>query len=188
VQALFSTHPGLTHALVRSVEIETFHEAVSLACRAPVETDAAQYSTPFVVSAVLVHGRLTAAELAGAGLNDARVLELSRTMSLVESAEFSARFPAERWARVRLTLNDGTVLDSGAHTPRGDPDTPLSDQAISAKFRANSEPAVGEATAKRIEQTIQSADSPLSAFLDVVLTPTRLDAAAVTQRRDSPGS
>jgi 2-methylcitrate dehydratase PrpD len=139
VQALFSTHPGLTHALVRSVEIETFHEAVSLACRAPVETDAAQYSTPFVVSAMLVHGRLTPAELAGAGLNDARVLELSRTMSLVESAEFSARFPAERWARVRLTLNDGTVLDSGAHTTRGDPDTPLSDQAISAKFRANSE-------------------------------------------------
>ncbi len=144
VLALRCKHPGLTHTDVRAVEVQSFHEAVSLGCRVPVETDAAQYSLPFVVAATLVHGRLTPAEITGAGLRDAAVLGLSRTMSLVETGEFNARFPGERWARVRLTLHDGSVLDSGPHTTRGDPDTPLSDDALSAKFRMNAEAALGD--------------------------------------------
>ncbi len=78
ILALRRTHPGITHTDVRSVEVESFHEAVSLGCRVPVETDAAQYSLPFVVAATLVHGRLTPAEITGAGLHDPAVLGLSR--------------------------------------------------------------------------------------------------------------
>ena len=165
------THPALAHSDVRAIEVESFHEAVSLGCRAPVETDAAQYSLPFVVAATLVHGRLTPAELMGAGLHDPAVLALSRDMSLVETDEFNARFPAERWARVRITLRDGSVLDSGPHTTRGDPDTPLSDDAISAKFRMNAEAALSESDALKIEAQIMTPTSVanLSAFLDLVL-------------------
>jgi len=139
--------------------------------RVPVETDAAQYSLPFVVAATLVHGRLTPAEITGAGLRDAAVLALSRDMSLVETGEFNARFPAERWARVRITLRDGSVLDSGPHTTRGDPETPLSDDALSEKFRMNAETALGESAALKIEAQIMTPTSVanLSAFLDLVL-------------------
>ena len=92
-------------------------------------------------------------------------------MSLVETGEFSARFPGERWARVLLTLYDGTLLDSGPHTTRGDPDTPLSDDALSAKFRLNAEAALGEVAARQIEEQICTARSGdnLSDFLDRVL-------------------
>jgi 2-methylcitrate dehydratase PrpD len=171
ILALRRAHPGLSHNDVGNVEIESFHEAVSLGCRAPAETDAAQYSLPFVVAATLVHGRLTPAEITGAGLGDRDVLRLSRTMSLVETDEFNARFPGERWARVRLTLNDGSRLDSGPHTTLGDPDTPLSDEAVSDKFRMNAAPALGERAARQIEDRIRSSRSGgnLSALLDVVL-------------------
>lgn len=174
ILALRCTHPGLTHVDVRAVEVQSFHEAVSLGCRAPVETDAAQYSLPFVVAATLVHGRLTPAEITDAGLHDAAVLGLSRTMSLVETGEFNARFPAERWARVLVTLHDGTVLDSGPHTTRGDPDTPLSDDALSAKFRINAEAALGDAAARQVEQQILTpSGAKLSELLDLVLTKRR---------------
>jgi 2-methylcitrate dehydratase PrpD len=172
ILALRSKHPALTHTDVRAIEVQSFHEAVSLGCRVPVETDAAQYSLPFVVAATLVHGRLTPAEITGTGLRDPVVLHLSRDMSLVDTGEFNARFPAERWARVRLTLRDGTVLDSGPHTTRGDPDTPLSDDALSAKFRMNVETALGERRSASDRGAIMTPASgaKLSEFLDLVLT------------------
>ncbi len=176
VLALRCKHPGLAHTDVRAVEVQSFHEAVSLGCRVPVETDAAQYSLPFVVAATLVHGRrLTPAEITGAGLHDADVLNLSRTMSLVETGEFNARFPGERWARVLLTLQDGTSLDSGPHTTRGDPDTPLSEDALSAKFQISAAAALGESAAREIEQWImtRATGAKLSEFLHLILTQRR---------------
>ena len=176
VLSLRRAHPGITHTDVSTVEVQSFHEAVSLGCRVPTETDAAQYSLPFVVAAMLVHGRLTPTEIAGPGLHDATVLRLSRTMSLVETAEFNATFPGERWARVRVTLHDGTLLDSGPHTTVGDPDTPLSTQALSAKFRVNAEAALSERAARQIEEQIWTSRSGnnLSELLDLVLTQSRL--------------
>ena len=54
----------------------------------------------------------------------------------------------------------------------GDPETPLSDETLSAKFRANSEVAIGEATARRIEESVHAGGGvALSEFLDLVLTP-----------------
>jgi len=172
VMALRSRHPGMTYADVAGVEVETFHEAVSLSCREPAETDAAQYSLPFVVAAAIVHGRLTVAEIAGQGLHDQAVLRLSRAVTLVERGEFNARFPAERWSNVRMMLRDGTILDSGPHTTRGDPETPLSMEALSGKFRTNALVALDERTAQRLADLILDprSESGLSTLLDLVLT------------------
>jgi 2-methylcitrate dehydratase PrpD len=170
--SLRSRHPGMTHADVAAVEVETFHEAVSLSCREPAETDAAQYSLPFVVAAALVHGRLTVAEIAGKGLGDEAVLRLSRTVKLVERGEFNARFPAERWGIVRLTLRDGSILDSGPHTTRGDPATPLSLETLAAKFRTNASAALEERDVQQIAEQILDTRprGELPALLDRVLT------------------
>ena len=169
--ALRSRHPGMTHTDVSGVEVETFHEAVSLSCREPRETDAAQYSLPFVVAAALVHGRLTVAEIAGKGLDDEAVLGLSRTVKLVERGEFNARFPAERWGNVRLTMRDGTILESGPHTTRGDPETPLSAEALSEKFRTNASTSLDGRVVEEIAEQILDGRSrgDLTALLDRVL-------------------
>lgn len=154
VLSLRAAHPGLDPAALRAVEVRSFREAVSLGCRAPADTDAAQYSLPFAVAATLVHGRLTAAEIDGDALRDPAVLALSRAMRLVESPAFNARFPAERWAEVAVTLADGTVLESGPATTQGDPERPLDDAALLAKFRAGSAGAWDAATAAAIEAAV----------------------------------
>jgi 2-methylcitrate dehydratase PrpD len=175
VEAILSLrrrYPQMTHTDVTAVEVETFHEAASLSCREPAETDAAQYSLPFVVAATLVHGRLTVAEIAGKGLDDEAVLRLSRIAKPVERDDFNARFPAERWASVRLTLRDGTTLDSGPHTTRGDPATPLALESLIAKFRSNASAALEESTAQQIVERILDtrSRSELPTLLDLVLT------------------
>jgi len=145
VLELKKKYPYLHERDVQHVEVKGFREAVSLGCREPKGSDEAQYSLPFVVATVLVHGKVEIEEVSGSGLIDERVLFHSNNMQLTEDREFSSLFPSERWSRVLVTLKNGEVLDSGPVTTKGDPTTSLSDEFISDKFFNNVNPVLGPA-------------------------------------------
>jgi 2-methylcitrate dehydratase PrpD len=77
-------------------------------------------------------------------------------MTVREDAEFSCRFPAERWARVRITLADGRTLASEPARARGNPENPLADDDLRRKYLAYAEPVLGVARAARIEQAVNA--------------------------------
>ncbi len=166
-------------AAIDTVTVESFDHAVRLAARHPATTEEAQYSLPFPLAALLVHGRLGAAEIAGAGLSDSAVRRLAERTELVEDPALTARFPAERWARVRLRLADGRELVSDPATARGDPDSPLGDAEIADKFRTLAMPILGAEAVARIESAVaglpEGGDDDL---LDLVLTRPETSAAA----------
>ncbi len=140
---------------VRRVRIGTFAEAARLDARAPLDTEAAQYSLPFPVAAALVHGEVGVAQISGAGLRDARTLELARGMDVHEVDEYVAAFPAMRWSEVTLELVDGRELASGRTAARGDPEAPLDDVALGAKFDALAVPVLGEPRAAALRETLE---------------------------------
>ncbi|CAA9540126.1 MAG: MmgE/PrpD [uncultured Thermomicrobiales bacterium] len=122
-------------AAIERIAVTTFHQATRLAARRPVTTEEAQYSLPFPVAAALVHGRLGLAQLDGAGLADPRVLRLADRVELIDDPAHSARFPAERLARVRIETATGAVHDSGDVPAPWDAATPPSDAELTEKFR-----------------------------------------------------
>jgi 2-methylcitrate dehydratase PrpD len=67
-------------------------------------------------------------------LHDPDIAELCRRIELVERPDFTARFPRERIAAVTIRLRDGQTLRSDDTAARGDPEQPLSDGEIAAKF------------------------------------------------------
>ncbi|HXX84795.1 MAG TPA: MmgE/PrpD family protein [Casimicrobiaceae bacterium] len=143
---------------VASIAIESFDEAVALGsrCAMPRTTEEAQYSLAFPVAAALVFGRVGVDEVAGAGLGDSRVGRLVQVTGAVEDAEFSQRFPAQRWARVRITLADGRTLVSNPEQARGNPENPLSDDELRGKYRKLATPVLGGARAERIEHAVDA--------------------------------
>jgi 2-methylcitrate dehydratase PrpD len=159
-----------------AIGIESFREAIDLGsqCNMPATTDEAQYSLPFPVAAALIFGRVGAAEIGAAGLGDPRVARLLATFSLREDAEFSHRFPRERWARVRINLADGRELVSEPAQARGSPESPLGDEELLAKYRALAMPVLGATRAARIETLIASIAmdaGALAELLDELLAP-----------------
>jgi 2-methylcitrate dehydratase PrpD len=130
---LMSEH-ALAASDIESVEVETFHEAVRLGAQLPATTEAAQYAIGFPLAAYIVRGRLGADEIGADGLADPAIADMLRRVRLVESPEFSRRFPAERLARLRIVLKSGRIAASGAVTARGDQVGPLSDAAMLSKF------------------------------------------------------
>lgn len=161
---------------VEKVTIETFAEAVALGsgCQLPRNTEEAQYSLPFPVAAALVFGRVGGDEVNAPGLTDSRVRRLLTTMTLVEDLAFSRRFPAERWARVRVALNDGRTLISEPAQALGIAGNPLTDDQLRGKYRELAEPVLGGPRAARIESMVDAlATDPgsLSVLVDEVSGP-----------------
>jgi 2-methylcitrate dehydratase PrpD len=161
---------------VNAVAIESFREAIALgsACPMAATTEEAQYSLPFPVAAALVFGDLGAQEVSLPKLADPRVRRLQRAMTLTEDADFSRRFPAERWARVRMTLADGRTLASEPARARGNPENPLGDDELRRKYIALAEPVLGAARAAGIEQAVlglATERTALPALLDALLRP-----------------
>lgn len=143
----------LTPGAIRRIRVVTFHEAARLTTRRPQTTDEAQYSLPFPVAAALTYGRLGPAELSGDALDDEAVLALAGRLEMVEEPAYSARFPAERLARVEIHTAGGTVLDSGEVQPEWEGDNPPDDETLRAKFRWLAQTILPPARAQALEES-----------------------------------
>jgi 2-methylcitrate dehydratase PrpD len=141
---------------VEAVVVETFREAVALGsqCAMPSTTEEAQYNLAFPVAAALVFGSVGFDEVATTGLADSRVERLVRSTRASEDPELSSRFPAERWARVRIALADGRIFTSSPAQARGGAENPLSDRELCDKYRELATPVLGSGRASRIETAV----------------------------------
>lgn len=169
-------------AAIKAVTVRTFLEASKLSTAAPTGTDAAQYSLPFPLAALLVKAQVGPAEIEGAGLADPEVLRLSRATTLIEDERYSRLFPAERWAEVEIELADGRRLASRPAVARGSAENPLSDEEISAKFHLLMESAGMAERASRIEDLVMDLDRAAS-FAPLVEAVTRPAEAEVKLAR-----
>ncbi len=159
-------------AAIVQVRVFSFYEATRLATRRPQNTEEAQYSLPFPLAAALVHGRLGAPALTGDGLGDPLVLALSERVECLEEAAYSARFPAERLARVELTLADSRQLAAGPLEPIWEAHTPPSDDELREKFTWITEGLLTPARRLRMVELIWGdAAAPAADLLDLVAGP-----------------
>jgi 2-methylcitrate dehydratase PrpD len=145
---------GVEPAAIETVEIETFHAANRLDQHSPATTEEAQYSLPFPVAAAIVRGRLAATDVSGDALADREILEMSGRIRLIDAADLDARFPAERYARIRFRLKDGRILAGGDTPARGDAERPLAEPEITAKFHDLADGPLGAPAAAAIAESI----------------------------------
>jgi 2-methylcitrate dehydratase PrpD len=82
----------------------------------------ALFSIPFVAAAAVVHGQVGPRESSPDGLQDAAVCDLARRVVVRESADLTARLPAERAVRVTVRMRDGSEFVGDAPNPIGDAD------------------------------------------------------------------
>lgn len=126
---------GLRSEDVRSIRVETFHEATRLATRAPTTTEEAQYSLPFPVAAACVHGELGPRQLIGAALGDERVRRIESLVEIAERPDYNRAFPARRLATVTVHARDGRTLTIEHVEPRWEADSGPTDAEFVDKFR-----------------------------------------------------
>ncbi|MBA5778170.1 MmgE/PrpD family protein [Stappia sp. F7233] len=175
VQAVLDlrTRHGLTSEAVERIEIKTFHEAIRLAVRHPRTTEEAQYSTAFPVASALVRGHMGPAEVAERSFRDPEINRLADTITFTETEAFNLAFPARRFSDVTLYLGDGRMVSSGPTEAIGDPEVPVSTDAIRLKYKEYTHPVLGADRACAIETCIDSLASGtgLRSLFGLILAP-----------------
>ena len=119
---------------VANIKVNTFAESAALFPGMPATTSQAQYSLPFALATMLVHGRIGPDEITGAGLSDPQVAALLPRISVHEAVRHSERFPEGRWSDVTVELKDGRRLASGDVNARGGSEAPMDMHEVEAKF------------------------------------------------------
>jgi len=136
---------------VASVEIETYQTAVEIAGRTIARDGAdARFSLPYTVAAALVLGTARLRAFTPEAIAHPAIQRLTARTTLRVDPELDALAPRRRGARVRLTDQHGAQHECLRRTRRGDPDDPLSDDELRAKFDDLVPPFIGERRARAL--------------------------------------
>jgi len=144
---------------IEAIEVATYKAGVDVTGRWQVATPfEGRFSTPFTVASALVHGSVRLNGVTPERLGDARVQALMQRVTMAVSPRCEADFPSRRSAEVTVALRDGRRFSHYQPTRKGDPDAPLTDAEVTAKYRELSEPVIGEDAADHLLVEILALD------------------------------
>lgn len=158
---------------IDSIEVNTYRATFNLSnLPAPGSLVEAQYSVPFCAALVTLHGADALLPMHDAQLQDTRVLQLARRVTVALDPAIEPLFPQRSPARVAVRLRNGVVLASPLVDPRGDPSCPLSWDDLVRKFRQVSARTLGArrqaAVLAALEQFEQGHVAPLCRALQLL--------------------
>ena len=118
----------------------------------------AKFSLPYTVALAALGRSVDLAAFAPDGLHDPALRAMMGRVEVAIDPEAEAVFPALRAAEVAVTTRDGQVHRYRQPTRRGDPDFPMSDEDIDAKFHLLADPVIGAEAAGGIAGALWRVD------------------------------
>ncbi len=115
----------------------------------------ARFSLQYCAAALLVLGGVRIAAFTPERLADPRIRAIMPKVTVSLDPALANAYPAQRAARLRVTLADGRVLDHFQPTRKGDPDAPFSDADVAEKFRELATPVIGAPAAEALLVTLR---------------------------------
>jgi 2-methylcitrate dehydratase PrpD len=159
---------GVDPERVRSIRALVPEGVVKAVCeplaakRRPKSDYDAKFSLPYAVASGLARGRLGLAELAPEALVEPRI---ERLMDKVEYAiDAASTFPRHYSGEVVVTLDDGRTASNRVAVNPGNPDRPLANAEIEAKYFENCAISTKETHARRIRDLVLDLESVKNAF------------------------
>jgi len=153
-------------ALVPDGVVKAVCEPVA-AKRRPKNDYDAKFSIPYAVASGLARGRLGLAELVPEAFTEPRI---ERLMDKVEYAlDPAATFPRHYSGEVEVTLDDGRTLRHRVAVNRGNPERPLTNAEIEAKFFENAGLTLAASAARRIRDQVLSLEKSSAVELEAAL-------------------
>jgi 2-methylcitrate dehydratase PrpD len=142
---------GVAAQDIAHVRIGSYRAATEVSgIEAPRTPAEARFSIKYVVAHALRHGSVRLAAFGPAPLADPATRALMSRIEAAVDPALDAAFPAQRAARVAIETRDGRSHALLQPARRGDPEAPLSDPELEAKFLELATPVLGDAPARAL--------------------------------------
>ncbi|MBM3570220.1 MAG: MmgE/PrpD family protein, partial [Alphaproteobacteria bacterium] len=156
---LLAKRHGLGPENIRAVRVGSYRAALEVAgMRDPRTAFQGKFSVPYVVASALVHGSVRLDAFAPKRLFDPPTRALMARLTFELDAEAEAAFPGRRSAMVEIETADGQRFRHRQLHRKGDPEEPLSDAELEAKFHELAVPVLGRTKAARLLAEIEAID------------------------------
>src|SRR5258708_9598196 len=144
IDAALELRPRVKPADIARIDVYGYNATLDVAgIREPRTAAEAKFSTPHLLAQALIHGSVRLDAFDDDRLNDPAIRALLRQVALHEDAALTAAFPGQRAARV-LISSAGQRFEHFAPYRKGDPEAPLGDAEIDAKFLELAGPLISE--------------------------------------------
>jgi 2-methylcitrate dehydratase PrpD len=145
---------------IESVAIETYGPGYAIVQNPrPATPYQAKFSIAYCVTAALLHGHCGLDEFTPDRVADPAIASLLARTSVTVAEDLTARYPAAWPCRLAIRLRDGRTLRTSADFPRGNPENPVSTEALEAKSRGLVEPRFGASAAARAIEALRCLES-----------------------------
>jgi 2-methylcitrate dehydratase PrpD len=120
---------------IAAIKVKTHRLAVHLHDHVVVDgSQSAKMSVPYCVGAAFATGQSGLAAFSAAMLEDPEVMRLTAMTEVVEDPDMSALVPNKRPAQVEIVLTSGERRKHQVDLPKGEPETPVNEGELRAKF------------------------------------------------------
>jgi 2-methylcitrate dehydratase PrpD len=158
---------------IRSIRAFVPEGAIKAVCepvaakRRPKSDYDAKFSVPYAVASGLARGRLGLAEFLPAAYAEPRIEKLMDKVEYI--VDNASTFPRHYTGEVEVMLDDGRTLRHREAINRGNPERPLTNGEIEAKFFENCSLTLAEGAARQIRDRVLNMESSSAADLEAVL-------------------
>jgi len=151
---------GVAADAIARVRIGSYRAAVEVSgIEDPRTPPEARFSIKYVVAHALRRGSVRLAAFDPEPLGDPATRALMQCINASIDPELDAAFPAQRAARVVIETRDGRSHALLQPTRKGDPDAPLSDGELEAKYQELAVPVLGDRRARVLLDRLWRLDS-----------------------------
>ncbi|MEW6332733.1 MAG: MmgE/PrpD family protein [Thermodesulfobacteriota bacterium] len=127
---------SLSPSDVAQVDLRVYQAAIDLLGNIEPKTPyLAKFNIPFCVATALCHGHVQPGDFTPARLEDRELSRMMQKITIAGDPDLTAAYPRKWPARVVITLKDGQRIEGANEYPKGDPENPLSERELIAKFR-----------------------------------------------------
>lgn len=149
---------AISSASIQKIEVHTFSRVFRLNNDlAPASLEAAQYSVPFCLALVALHGTGALLPLTEEFLGDREVIALAERVHLHVDPELDTMFSEAVPARLEVTTPDGRLTRT-VITPRGEATNPMTRNDLKAKFETATEDLIHANLARSLISAIERLD------------------------------
>lgn len=121
---------------IEKIEVHTYKLAVGSHDHTNIMgISSAKLSTPYAVALAIVKGSCGYADYNEDNLKNYWIQNLTRKVRVKEDENLTSQSPAVRGARVTIYLKNGVEYEAQCLYPKGEPENPLTQEELEAKFR-----------------------------------------------------
>ncbi len=150
----------MTPDKIKQVDVSIYQASLDLLENIEAKTPyLAKFNLPFCIATALRYGHANLDDFTEQRLNDQELYLIMERINIQSDPELTKSYPNKWPAEVRIYTTGGQCLEAGCDYPKGDPENPLEEHEVIAKFKSLTNEILPESQADRIVERVMNLEN-----------------------------